>query len=81
MEKTFRTKDIFLAAYLQFRNIPVELEVTNGRVDFLFPQSETLFKVLAAYHSNDAVPLSTYLDTYKTLKAEMFSARLERAIR
>ena len=69
MENPFCTKDIFLAAYLQYRGIPAQLKThSSGRVDFCFSSSDTLYRLFHAYNSGDAVPLNDYLDIYKMLK-------------
>lgn len=76
MESYFVTTDLWLAAYLQFRNIPPQLQNKNDRIVFLFPQSDTLYKLITAFNSGDFVPISEYIDIYKMLKVRMFQARV-----
>lgn len=75
MENNFATNDLFLASYFSYRGISPSLENRNGRVVFIFPQSDTLYRLLSAYSSGDSVPLSDYIDVYRTLKVRMFNAR------
>ncbi len=75
MDKPFAISDLFLASYLEYRGIPSQLENRHGKIVFLFPQSDTLYKLLNAFNQGDPVPISEYLDVYKTLKVKMFNAR------
>jgi hypothetical protein len=75
MEKDFVTNDLWLSSYLSYRGIIPTLENRNNRIVFLFPQSDTLYKLLNAFNSGDPVPLSEYIDIYKALKVRMFQAR------
>ena len=78
MERQFIVDDLWLASYLSFRGVSPELENRNGRVVFLFPQSDTLYRLISAFNSNDAIPLSEYIGTYKALKVKMFGIRAAR---
>ena len=71
----FSTLEIHLAAYLEYRGIPSELENHGGRAIFTFPQSDTLFRLTSAYNSNDSVPVVDYVGVLRSLKARMFAAR------
>jgi hypothetical protein len=74
-QKFFTTSDVWTASYLEYRGIIPQLENRNGRIVFQFPTTDTLYKLLNAFNSGDAVPLTEYIDTYKTLKVKMFQAR------
>lgn len=74
-QKVFTTADIWTASYLEYRGIPPILEYRNGRVVFLFPISDTLYKLLNAFQSGDAIPLSEYVETFRALKVKMYQAR------
>ena len=74
-QKVFTTSDIWTASYLEYRGITPHLEKRNGRVVFQFPSSDTLYSLLNAFNSGDAVPLAEYIDVYKTLKVKMYETR------
>jgi len=74
-QKLFQTADLWIASYLEYRGIPSLLENRNRRVVFLFPASETLYRLLTAFQTGDPVPLSEYIEIYKALKNKMFNAR------
>lgn len=74
-ENSFVSNDLFLSSYLSYRGIPPALENRNNRVVFIFPQSDTLYKLINAYSAGDAVPITEYIDAYRTLKIKMFNAR------
>ena len=61
MEKDFVTSDLWLSSYLAYRGILPTLVNKNSRIVFLFPQSDTLYKLLNAFNSGDPVPLSDYI--------------------
>lgn len=79
MEKTERkwtSLDIYLAAYLAYRGIPVELDVLAGdRVIFTAIQCDELSRLVSAFSMNDPVPAADYVATLRMLKARMYAAR------
>jgi len=75
MENDFVTNDLWLSSYLFYRGIIPILENRKGRIVFLFPPSDTLYKLLNAFNNGDLLPLSEYIDIYKSLKVKMFNAR------
>jgi hypothetical protein len=74
-QRNWNTLDIHIAAYLEYRGIPIELENLNGRVIFVAPPSDELYRLTSAYNTNDPVPIADYVGSLKALKARMFSAR------
>jgi hypothetical protein len=75
MQKNWTTLDINLAAYLDYRGIPISLENLNGRIIFTAPQSDELYKLTSAFNSNDPVPILDFVTTLKILKSRMLSAK------
>ncbi len=75
MQKRWTSLDINLAAYLNFRGIPIELENLSGRVIFAAHQSDELYRLLDAYNQNDAVPVLDFVSSLKILKSRMISAK------
>ncbi len=74
--ETFSTYDMNLAAFLQYHNIPLELGVLQGRVFFVFKQSDGLNRLIGSYHAADAeINLSRFLEHLKVVKTRMFSLR------
>ncbi len=74
-QKKWNTLDIHIAAYLEYRGIPIELENLNGRVIFTAPPSDELYRLTSAYNTNDPVPIADYVGALRALKARMFAAR------
>jgi len=74
-QKFFTTSDMWTASYLEYRGLTLQLQNRNGRIVFQFPSSDTLYKLLNAFNSGDPVPLTEYIDVYKTLKVRTFNAR------
>ncbi len=73
----FSTLEIHLAAYLEYRGMPADLENVSGRVIFTFPQSDTLLRLTNAYNSNDPVPVADYVGSLRSLRARMFASRAD----
>ena len=76
--KTFQTLDLYISAYLTLCGIQPELQVTNGRVIFVFPQSEHLYRLLSNYNSNITIPVADFVTTVKMLRGQMLTMRGQR---
>lgn len=74
-ERKFSTLDIYLSAFLELYGITADLENHNGRVVFVFLQSDELYRFSNAYNSNEPVPVADYVSALRTLKARMFAKR------
>lgn len=76
--KTYQTLDLYISAYLTLCGIQPELQVTNGRVIFVFPQSDDLYRLLSNYNSNIDIPVISFVTTVKMLRGRMLSMRGQR---
>lgn len=76
--KTFQTLDLYISAYLTFCGIQPELQITNGRVIFVFPQSDDLYRLLSNYNSNENIPVADFVTTVKMLRGRMLTMRGQR---
>lgn len=74
-QKTFQTLDLYISAYLTLCGIQPELQVTNGRVIFVFPQSDDLYHLLSNYNSNVNVPVTSLVTHIKMLRGQMLTMR------
>ena len=74
-EKKWSSLDIHLAAYLALRGISIKLERAGGHVVFTALQSDELSRLVAAYNSNDMVPVADFIGALRMLKAKMYAAR------
>lgn len=75
----FSTLDLHIAAYLEYRGIPITLESINGRVIFTAPQSDELYQLLSAFNENDPIPIIDFVGTLRSMKARMYAARAPRS--
>ncbi len=72
-KKQWHTRNINEAAYLKYRGIPINLELSNNNlIIFTAPISDELLSLLSAFNTNDSVPVLSYSDTIRTLKSEMY---------
>ena len=69
------TPQLDLAAFLKYSGIEPLLELRHGRVNFVFPVSDELHKLIMRFHSNIEVPIIDYLVAFKTLKGQMLAMR------
>lgn len=73
--KTFQTLDLYLSAYLTLCGIRPELQLTNGRVVFVFPQSDDLSHLIFNYNSNVTIPVAEFVTAIKKLRGKMLTMR------
>ena len=74
-QKTFETLDIWLSGYFSLCAIPPTLEVNNGKVVFVFPVSDDLYKLMINYNSNVNIPVTDYVTAVKKLRGQMLTMR------
>lgn len=74
-QKTFQTLDIGLASFLELNNLPLTLEVNNGKVVFTFPVCDDLYKLMTNYNSNSSIPVLDFVTTLKKLRGQMLTMR------
>lgn len=77
-QKILQTLDLYLSAYLSLCGISPKLEINNGRVVFVFPANDDLYRLMANYNSNINVPVTDFVTTIKTLRGQMLTMRGQR---
>jgi hypothetical protein len=74
----FETADLYLAAAVAcFASIDPNFSNRNGRVIFLFPKSDVIYRAIADYNSDEPLPVFQYAGTIKDLKGRMFRLKSE----
>jgi len=73
--KTFSTLDIYLASFLSLHDQDVFLELRNGKVVFTFESTDTLYRLMNDFNSNENVPVADYTTAIKTLRGKMLTAK------
>ena len=76
--KTFQTLDLYLSSYIKLNGIPLQLELNNGKVIFVFQVSDDLYKLIANYNSNQPIAVTDFVTTVKMLRGQMLSMRGQR---
>ena len=71
----FPTLDLYLSAFLSLFGVPPKLETVNGRVVFVFPSNDDLYKLMANFNGNVNVPVADFVVAIKTLRGKMLSMR------
>lgn len=76
MEKNFDTADGYLASAitLLLKHFP-DYKLQNGKILFVFPISDDLYRAMSAYNGGAEVNVFEYAQTLKRLRAEMFMRR------
>ena len=77
-KKTFQTLDLYISSYLTLCGMQPELQVTNGRVIFVFPRSDDLYRLLSNYNSNITIPVADFVTAVKMLRGQMLTMRSQR---
>jgi hypothetical protein len=73
--KIFQTLDLYLASFLAFHGIEPSLETVNGKVIFVFPANDSLYRLIAQYNADAEVPSSSFVTVIKMLRGQMLSMR------
>lgn len=74
-EKRFATMDIYLSAFLSLHSIEPKLELRGGKVVFSFESTDTLYRLMNDYNSNEPVEVADYTTAIKTLRGKMLSMK------
>jgi hypothetical protein len=74
-QQNFQTLDIWLSAYLSLCGLVPTLEVNNGKVVFIFPVSDDLYKLIRNYNGNVNVPVADFVTVVKALRGQMLTMR------
>jgi hypothetical protein len=74
-KKTFQTLDLYLASFLAFHGIPPSFETITGKVVFVFPCNDDLYRLIAKFSADDPVPCNSFATTVKMLRGRMLSMR------
>jgi hypothetical protein len=73
--KTFSTLDIYLASFLSLHNQDVILELQNGKVVFTFESTDTLYRLMNQFNSNEELPVLDYTTAIKSLRGKMLTKK------
>jgi len=74
-DRRFSTIDINLSSFLELNGLQASLELNSGKVIFVFPANDTLYKFLEAYNSNSLVPVGDFVTRLKILRSQMITMR------
>ena len=74
-KKQFQTLDIYMSAFIKLAGISPGLELNNGKVVFVFPVSDELYKLITDYNSNQPIAITDFVTTVKMLRGQMLSMR------
>jgi hypothetical protein len=74
-ESVYTTLDAYQAGFLTLRGFTPKLIDQNGKIVFVFTQSDKLLKELAEYNSGAVVEASRFAFAIKTLKSQIHSLR------
>jgi hypothetical protein len=77
-DRRFSTVDINLSSFLELNGLQASLELNNGKVIFVFPANDTLYKFLEDYNSNSLVPVGDFVTRLKILRGQMLTMRGQR---
>lgn len=73
--KTIQTLDLYLSSFLLFHKIEPQLEKINGKVIFVFPATDSAYRLIAKYNANESVRVIDFVTTVKMLRGQMLSMR------
>jgi hypothetical protein len=77
MAKTsmFGTLDIYLASFLSLHDLEPSLEIRSGKVIFVFESTDSLYRLMNNFNSNEPVEVADYTTAIKTLRGKMLSMK------
>ncbi len=74
MKEAYKTYDIYVAGYLIYKNLKVEMELDgNKRVVFVFEKGDGLNRALSDFDSGDSVEILKYVSIVKNLRNRMYN--------
>ena len=74
-QRLFTTLDIYLASFLSLNGISPTLQLSNGRVVFVFTATDDLYKLTMDFNSNVHVPVADFVTMVKTLRGQMLTMK------
>jgi len=77
-EKAYSTLDAYQAGFLTLKGFIPKLVDQNGKIVFVFAQSDELLKELTAYSSGALVDASRLAFAIKTLKSQIHGMRTKK---
>lgn len=75
MQKYLSILDIYLSAFLSFHGIEPTLENRNGKIVFLFDNSDELYRLIDRFNSDEEVPVNSFATQVKTLKGKLLTEK------
>jgi hypothetical protein len=80
MKELFETPDIWLAAAIAcFAGIEPNYSNRNGRIVFLFPKSDAVYRAMSDYNSDEPLPSFTFAQQSRELKGRLMRLKREGA--
>lgn len=73
--KSFKTLDLYLASFLSLHDQDVILELQNGKVVFTFESTDSLYRLMNDFNSNEEIPVLDYTTAIKTLRGKMLTKK------
>ncbi len=67
--------DLYLSAYLSLCGIHPKLEINNGKVVFVFPASDDLYRLMSDYNADVKIPVASFVTQVKALRGQMLTMR------
>jgi len=68
--------DIYISAFLDYQGVKPTLIKEGTRIEFCFPNDETVHKLMTLYNSNpSSIPLLDYIAHLRKLRSQMLSMR------
>ncbi len=74
-EKTFKTLDLYFAAFLSLQGIQPQLQSINGRVTFAFTVSDDFCRPSDLFNGNEPIPVASFITAVKTLRGQMLTLK------
>ena len=75
MATFFTSLDIYLSAFLSFHGIEPILENRQGKIVFLFENSDELYRCIDRFNNDEAVPVNSFATKVKTLKGKLLTEK------
>ena len=70
--------DLYSSAYLILKHLEPILELKNGKVVFVFPGTDDVYRLLNEFNEDVPVPVSQFVSVIKILRGKMLTLK-ERA--
>jgi hypothetical protein len=65
--------DIYLSSFLLLHGIEPQFEMKNGKVIFIFPGDDRVYRLMNLFNNNADVPVADFATIIKTLRGKMLT--------